>query len=491
MSLGDTDLFFGDQSPLRRAEQFGGPAYEPRPEQFAMAHRVAQALDSAEQVCIEAPTGIGKTFAYLVPALYHARSTGQPVIISTHTINLQEQILRKDIPLLSKLFGTEIHCRIAKGRSNYLCKNRLNQLIKDSSPPLPGSWLAELLKWSSETTTGDREEFPPAASNQGFWNEVACDSLNCIGPLCPHYRRDCYHAIARRALSEAEIIVANHAFLFNALSREGESSPLPEYSALILDEGHTIPEIASAQLGIHPNTWELRRHLAHLSRESRQGGLLDGTEASEARSQVNSLVSALALLQPQLVEQIRQLSGSSLLRLREPSPQNDGFSEPIRQLSGTLWRLAKSLDAQQPERATALLNCADELSEMAEQLESFFQAGNPDWAFWFELRGRQENEVSFEGVPIDPAPLLRKLLMPEEAEPRPLVITSATLNVNGSMDFFLNRIGFPDARTMTLTSPFDFQEQVTLYLPIMPAPNAPEYEDALDRALRHYLELTQ
>ena len=492
MSLGDTDLFFGDQSPLRRAEQFGGPAYEPRPEQFAMAHRVAQALDSVEPVCIEAPTGIGKTFAYLVPALFHARETGKPVIVSTHTINLQEQILRKDVPLLAKIFGTTIHCRIAKGRSNYLCKNRFSQVVKQSSPPLPGSWLEELLKWSSETATGDREEFSPAASNQGFWSEVACDALNCLGALCPHYRKDCYHAIARRAFSEAEILVANHAFLFNALSRDGgESATLPDYSALILDEGHTIPEIAAAQLGIHPNTSELRRHLARLSRESRPGGLLDGAEATEARSQVNSLLSALTLLQPQLVERIRQLSGSSLLRLREPSPQNDGFSEPLRLLAGSLWRLAKGLDVQQSDRAASLQNCADELNEMAEQLERFFQAGNPDWAFWFELRGRLENEVSFEGVPIDPAPLLRKLLVPEEANPRPLVITSATLNVNGSMDFFLNRIGLPEARTMTLPSPFDFQKQVTLYLPQMPAPNDPEYEDALDDALRHYLSLTR
>ena len=490
MSLGDTDLFFGDQSPLRDAEHFGGPAYEPRPEQFMMAHRVARALEAGDQICIEAPTGIGKTFAYLVPALYHSRATGKPVVISTHTINLQEQILRKDVPLLAKLFGREIRCRIAKGRSNYLCQCRVNQLVRQSSPPLPGSWLAQLLKWSDTTATGDREEFPPAASNQGYWSEVACDSMNCQGPLCPHCRRDCYHTIARRALAEAEIIVANHAFLFNALSREGEASPLPEFSALILDEGHTIPEIAAAQLGIHPNTWELRRRLAHLSRESRAGGVLDGAEAADAREKIESFSSALTLLQPRLAEQIRQLGGS-LLRLREPSPQSDGFSAPISQLADTLWRLSKSLEVTQPERAATLKSNSEELNELARQLSLFFRMEAPGWAYWLELRGRTESEVAFEAVPVDPAPLLRKLLRPEGDAPPPLVITSATLAVNGSMEYFLNRIGLPEAQTMLLTSPFDFQKQVTLHLPPMPAPNAPEYEEALERELRHYLDLTQ
>ena len=456
-----------------------------------MAHRVAQALEGGEQVCIEAPTGIGKTFAYLVPALYHSQTTGKPVIISTHTINLQEQILRKDVPLLAKLLGQIINCRIAKGRSNYLCQYRVNQLVRQSSPPLPNSWLAKLLKWSDMTTTGDREEFPAAASNQGFWSEVACDSLNCQGPLCPHYRRDCYHTIARRALADAQIIVANHAFLFNALARDGDSSTLPEFSALILDEGHTIPEIAAAQLGIHPSTWELRRFLAHLASETRMGGLLDGADATEVRDKIQTFSSALTLLQPNLTEQIRQLGSGSLLRLREPSPQSDGFTDPLSQLGSSLWRLAQHVEIHQPERASALKNSADEANELARQLGMFFRLEEPDWAYWFELRGRTENEVAFEAIPVDPAPLLRKLLLPEDGESLPLVITSATLSINGSMEYYLSRIGLPEAQTMILSSPFDYMNQVTLYLPVMPPPNDPGYEDSLENELRRYIDLTQ
>ena len=462
-----------------------------------MAHRVAHALDYAEQVCIEAPTGIGKTFAYLVPAIYHAQSTGKPVLVSTHTINLQEQILRKDIPLLSKLLDRPLKCRIAKGRSNYLCKSRLNQLVRQSTLPLPGSWLAALLKWSETTATGDREEFSLAADNQGFWSEVACDNLNCLGKLCPHYRKDCYHALARRALAEAEIIVANHAFLFTVLAHaDGEASALPEFSALILDEGHTIPDIAAAQLGSHPGTWELRRLLSHLAHENRRGGILEPPDAADARERINSLLTGLTALQPKLAEQIRQLApqGGGLLRLHEPSPQNDGFSEPLNQLAGALWRLAQSCDLTQPERAAALQSASSEIQEFADQIQRFFQMADPRQAYWFELRGRHESEVSFEAVPVDPAPQLRQILLPprEEGEtPLPLIITSATLTVNGSMDFFLNRIGLPDAQTLVLSSPFDFERQVTLYLPPMPSPQDPRYEDALEQALRHYLDLTQ
>ncbi len=461
-----------------------------------MAHRVAQALDQAEQVCIEAPTGIGKTFAYLVPALYHAQRTGKPVLVSTHTINLQEQILRKDIPLLAKLVGHPIQCRIAKGRSNYLCKTRLNQLVRQSTLPLPGSWLAALIKWADATTTGDREEFPQAANNQGFWNDVACDSINCLGKLCPHYRKDCYHTIARRALAEADIIVANHAFLFTVLGHaDGETSALPEFSAMILDEGHTIPDIAAAQLGFHPGTWEMRRMLSHLAHENRRGGMLEPPDAAEVREQISALLATLTALQPRLVEQIRQLApqGGNLLRMQTPAPQNDGFSEPLNQLAGALWRLAQSCNLAQPERSTALQNASTELQELAEQIANFFQMSDANQAYWFELRGRHESEVSFEAVPVDPAPQLRKILMPanENQAPLPLVITSATLTVNGAMDFFLNRIGLPEAQTLVLTSPFDFAKQVTLYLPAMPSPQDPRYEDALEQALRHYLELTQ
>ena len=463
-----------------------------------MAHRVAQALDSSEQVCIEAPTGIGKTFAYLVPAFFHAQRTGKPVVVSTHTINLQEQILRKDVPLLSSLLGRPIQCRIAKGRSNYLCKTRLNQMLRQSTLPLPGSWLASLMKWADTTKTGDREEFPHAANNQGFWSEVACDNLNCIGKLCPHYRKDCYHTLARRELAEAEIIVANHAFLFTVLGHsDGETSALPDFSALILDEAHTIPDIAAEQLGSHPGTWEMRRLLARLTTESRRGGMLEAPDAADARSQIETLLSSLTTQKPHLVEEIRQLApeGGNLLRMRQPAPQNDGFSEPLGRLAGELWRLAKGSELTDPDRAAALQSASQEVQEYAEQLADFFRMSDPNRAYWFELRGRRESEVDFESVPVDPAPLLRQILMPrregDEQPPRPLVITSATLAVNGSMDFFLNRIGLPEAQTMTLSSPFDYERQVSLYLPQMPGPKDLGYEDALENALRHYLELTQ
>ena len=297
MSLRETEQFFGSQSPLcqpERAEQ--GFVYEPRPQQVAMAVAVAEALDEDENLCVEAPTGVGKTFAYLVPAYYHAVSSGRPVVISTHTINLQEQILGHDVPLLSRLLGVDLKAVVAKGRGNYLCLRRLAQLIDLDQALLPDrsivGEIGMLQRWAMTTATGDRADLTQPVAT-ALWTAVCSESGNCLSQKCIHFRH-CFVARARQEIHQAQIVVANHAFLFSALAMKARSEALgsasageeedgrgllPDYSALVLDEGHTLEECASMHLGQRADTYILRRALNRLYHEERKTGLL-GADAA-------------------------------------------------------------------------------------------------------------------------------------------------------------------------------------------------------------------
>ncbi len=490
MAFSETERFFGPSSPLRRSAEEGGPAYEPRQQQCEMAREVARALDENATLCVEAPTGIGKTFAYLIPAWHHARETGHPVVISTHTINLQEQITRRDVPLLSRLVGEEITCRLAKGRANYLCLHRLHLFRGERAPHLPIKGLPEFLDWADGTESGDRSEAPQTATTMRLWPDLNCERDNCIGKACT-YRHRCFLFRARRALADAQLIVSNHAFLLNALD-EGDSALLPEFSAVVIDEGHTLPDIAAEQLGIHPGTADLRRMLTHLLRENSDGGLLAPPLGKNAAAIAAQLRAALTDYLPRLVDFIHTNAGrnSTTLRLLAPQQEDSTFAAPVGRLAAELKRLRDNCKADDPERADPLGDMASHLQEFATQIAQFFAHQDNTWAHWFELAGRDNRDVRFQAVPVNPAPLLRARLF-ARTEPIPVVVTSATLAIRGTLDYFRSRIGAEHARCLVLDSPFDFQSQVTLHVPDMPMPDEEGFQDALDRQIRHYLALTE
>ena len=262
--LDETNRFFGSESPMHSAS--GGFHYEPRPQQAAMANAVAEAMEGGYNLCVEAPTGIGKTFAYLVPAYYQAKETERPVIISTHTINLQEQIITRDIPLLEKMLGVEINAVVAKGRSNYLCLRRFDNLVNVDQELMAldavGVELKRLQKWAATTESGDRSEMTRGVSSQ-LWGNVCAERGNCLKAKCPFFKR-CFLQKARRAIFSADIIIMNHAKFFSALALSQETNAsdkdaqLPNYSAVVLDEGHTLEDTASSHLGMKAESFELK-----------------------------------------------------------------------------------------------------------------------------------------------------------------------------------------------------------------------------------------
>lgn len=491
MAIAETELFFGDASPLHRAEQFGGPKYEVRPQQVEMALACAAAFDGGTRLCIEAPTGIGKTFAYLVPAYYHAAATGRPVIISTNTINLQEQIIHKDAPLLSKLTNREIDCRIAKGRNNYLCLYRLRQRQKDNAttPPLPGTPEDRLFSWAEETEDGDRNELCVPGLN-AIWGAVNCSRDNCVGAaICP-MKRECFMQRARNALKTAQIIVANHAFLFSALTCD---DLLPPFSGLVLDEAHTMPEIAAAALGIHVNFEDISRHLRKIASEGSSDGCLNDCAGAEITAIARALYTCLGDYTPKMVEYIRQnATGQQEKTLRITARDEAGMqiTVPLRDLGERIDTLARQYENKNPERAKTLEAAAAKLLDFADDLEKFFSAAEPDWAYWLELAGRNGMDVSCNAEPVAPARLLHPMLF-EENDELPVIITSATLAVNGSLSYFKHRIGADTAEERILTTPFDYAQQVTLFMPEMPDPaDSKAYSEAMIRQIRHFLEFT-
>ncbi len=245
-----TEAFFGPDSPLKAAHFHGGRNYEPRPQQAAMARAVAQALTEGRHLCVEAPTGVGKTFAYLVPALYFSLRRGLPTVVSTHTISLQEQIMEKDVPVLRKLLGFPFKVALAKGRGNYVCLRRLHAAVGAHQDYLPGADLPELERvweWSKGTADGSRSDLDFEVSHT-VWEAVYCEPGNCLNQQCPFYRQ-CFLMKARFQLLDANLIVANHALFFSDMAMKRAAAEADAGRAQELKA--VAGQLAEYRLGLH------------------------------------------------------------------------------------------------------------------------------------------------------------------------------------------------------------------------------------------------
>ena len=500
MLLKEVTEFFGENSPLMNADQLDKAFhYEPRPQQVTMAIEIARAMDDEENLCVEAPTGVGKTFAYLVPAVLRAKQTSKPVIISTHTINLQEQIISHDVPMLEGLLKCKIQAVVAKGRANYLCLRRLNNILNTDQELLMFDGVAgeyaRLQKWASNTLSGDRGELPHGISPQ-LWKTVCCERGNCMGKNC-EYHQKCFLRKARRLVQTAEIVIANHAKFFSSLAAEREAmmlrnknsgkkeeeadTILPEYTAVIMDEGHTIEDTASSHLGIATDSFSIRYLLNRLYNPDRKTGLLIEDDYTLARSVVTETRKICDIFFQQLYEWVDKQELNPL-RYNTPGHIKNYLKEPLEKLLQVLASLV--MDGDESDFATELSGIVTELNEQVRVLDTFFEMSEPDYVYWFELdSSRNRLDVSLSAVPIDVAPPLTELLF----QKKPVIVTSATLAVNNDISYFQRRIGCTDARTLILDTPFDYQKQVTLQI----ATNMPEPKNRnayIDEAIAHISE---
>ncbi|MDD3119013.1 MAG: DEAD/DEAH box helicase [Victivallales bacterium] len=293
----NTRAFFRADGPLSRLDS--ARKYEYRPQQEAMAEAAAMALAENHNLCVEAPTGVGKSFAYLVPAIHFAVKESRPVVISTETINLQEQLLDKDIPLLRQVIGVEFKAALAKGRSNYVCLRRLYMAVGERQAEFfpDGPALAEakrITRWL-EGHPGDGSKADiPFNCDGGVWANICCEGGNCRGPKCSFFRQ-CYYWKARRSWDQADIIISNHALFFAdhkmKIAGEVENTLLPPYAALIVDEAHTLEDNAAEHLGLRITQTGFHYFLRRLFNSKGGGGLLlrAGKETLELRETVAEL----------------------------------------------------------------------------------------------------------------------------------------------------------------------------------------------------------
>jgi len=470
------------------------PGYESRPQQLDMAHAVAKAIATQQHLVVEAGTGVGKSFAYLVPAILAATQSRKPngerrrIVISTHTIALQEQLIGKDIPFLNAILPVEFSAVLVKGRSNYISLRRMQGAMEragsqfDSEPMVQ---LKQIRKWSAETGDGSLADldFRPLTE---VWEEVQSEHGNCLGKRCSTYN-DCLYYRARRRVWNADILVVNHAMFFSdlALRREG-ASVLPDYDVAIFDEAHTVEEVAGAHLGISITNAQLVYNYNKLYNDRTQKGILLHHQLKEAQQ----LVVRLRYVTGDFFDSVqhwREQYAKSNGRVRNPLPVEDTISPELNELSRIIRNYAETLKSE--EQQVELRASAERLQGLAITLKAWLKQEMEDAVYWIESTGKDRG-LKLMSSPIDVGPVLRDQLF---AEVPSVILTSATLSV-GQEDFgFLRtRLGLTQAAELKLGSPFNYREQVRLVLADqMPDPSteSAKYDEALiPRIQKHVLE---
>jgi len=466
-----------------------------------MADAVAAAIEKRHHLVVEAGTGVGKSFAYLVPAIL---ATGEypasgdedaprpRVVISTHTISLQEQLLAKDLPLMRSVMPTEFTAVLVKGRRNYLSLRRMNNALSRAaglfSDEEEYEQLRQIAAWSRTTTDGSLSDLPykplPAV-----WEEVASDSANCMGRKCPN-NTACFYYQARRRMSHAQILVVNHALYFTdlALRKEGLGM-LPKHDIAIFDEAHTLESVAGDHLGLRLTNGQVEFTLRRLYNDRTNKGLLARPGYRDAQAEVIDCQHRAQHYFEDIGEWLaRQAGGSG--RVRQPQIVENVLSKGLSKLSRLIRQQAKSI--QKAEERQDFTAAAARLEGMAEGFNEWNTQQMAEAVYWVEAtRARRGQRISLAATPIDIGPILREHLFQKVPT---VIMTSATLATAGKFDFFQSRVGLLQAATLNLGSPFDYQEQAELILlEGMPDPGseAARYETAAIAMIQRYVARTE
>jgi ATP-dependent DNA helicase DinG len=443
----------GEGGPLARHV----PGFSPRAEQQEMAVAVADAIAAQEKLIVEAGTGTGKTFAYLMPVLH----SGRRVIISTGTRHLQDQLFNHDLPRVRDALQVPVNTALLKGRSNYLCHHRLALAAGDAGR-LPAQQQHDLecvRAWSARTGSGDIAGLGEVPEHSPVWLRVTSTQENCLGQECEYFR-DCFVVRARRAAMEADVVVINHHLLFAdmALREEGFGELLPGVDLVIIDEAHQLPEVASLFFGTSLSSHQLLELARDAQVEhSREAG--DMSELPDAALRLDGIVRRLRLA----------LGGQDRRAAWETVERDQKVSESLAELGDMLAQLVDWLQLA-AGRGKGLESCWQRSRVIQERLAVFRQETVSDSIQWFETHRRS---FRLNQTPLDVAPAFSRAL---ELLPETWVFTSATLAVGSGFDHYASRLGLQEARTLKLDSPFDYRKNALLYLPQdMPDPGEAGY----------------
>ncbi|MBI4318886.1 MAG: DEAD/DEAH box helicase family protein [Chloroflexi bacterium] len=502
--------------------QFSG--YEHRPQQTKMMQAVADALNNRQNLIVEAGTGTGKSLAYLLPAVFFAVQNGERVVVSTNTINLQDQLYTKDVPDLQAILPVRFRAALLKGRSNYLCLDRWahmrrqGDLSKDEVLTL-----VKILAWLPSTQTGDVSELSRLGDQDGaVWSKISAANENCAGNQCNYYGKgSCFLYSARRQAESSHVVIVNHALLLSDLSVEGV---LPEYRCLVVDEAHHLEDEATHQLSYAVNQANLTSHLrelSHGSAQDRQSGMLlhlgshfrGSTAPVGVQKDVEALADRLVERSQEAVSTVEQLFAQLAAFLEAHAQDNRGYDIRLRLTPGLRRQPAwEAIELTWENLAVQLGDVADGLGRLFtifSELEThkildydnlmndlrrhhqfFAQALGEIQAIvaipraericWVSADARHD-DITLCSAPLHVGDILEEQLFSKKDS---VILTSATLSTANRFDYIQERLSFRDAKGLLVESPFDHVESTLVYIPMdMPEPEKPYYQRSVQQAI--------
>ena len=524
---------FSAKGILSRSKNF-----EFRPQQQQMAVAVAQALEERRHLAVEAGTGVGKSLAYLIPAILFAKRNKKKAVVSTHTINLQEQLTQKDLPMLQQILPVDFEFTMLKGRANYLCTRRLQRAMQQSGSLFTSSEAEELQRiyeWSKKTTEGTLQDFE-IEPDPKVWAQVCSERGMCSPKICGHQsemvkqNRLCFFQQARSRILAAHVLVLNHTLFFTLLGGmddDVEGGLLFRNDFVVFDEAHTMENVASKHIGVSVSSGQVRFALQRLWNQRTQKGLL-GTyhQFGDARL-VNELTHEaeiffenveMACDEIQQSSKARSFGGGeealarkrdwTELRIRRPELVKDNITLPIQRLREAISELIKK--SEDKEMGQELMEANRRLEELRWGTVTFLEQSGENYVYWVERIGKMHKNLALNAAPIDVAGYLRATLFRNDTS---VVMTSATLSVsnttgktaqirsrdgdsvpvtnNSGLNYFASRVGAEAAALLQVGTPFDYEKQMKFYVVRkMPDPREDSYRPALRHWIEHFVKLT-
>jgi ATP-dependent DNA helicase DinG len=532
---------------LKQVEQIFSPAgilsrspnFEFRPQQQQMAIAVARALQGREHLAVEAGTGVGKSLAYLVPAILYAVEHKKKAVISTHTINLQEQLTQKDLPMLEKVLPVRFSFTMLKGRANYLCTRRLHKAMQQSGNLFTSSEAEELQRiydWSKTTTDGSLSDFE-VEPDPKVWAQVCSERGLCSPKICGYQsefakqNEACFFQRVRHRILSSDVLVLNHTLFFTllgGLEEDIEGGTLFRNDFVVFDEAHQMENVASKHIGLSVSNGQLRYASQRLWNPRTQKGLLATLRRGPDVKLVDELLKAsdeffahVELACDQIQQESKKRSygrGEAAvrqrewteLRIRKTELVKDTVSLPLQRLREGVSECIKL--SEDKELGQELMECNRRLAELREEVALFLSQEAEDYVYWVERSGKGQRIIALNAAPIDVAAYLRRRLFRSDTS---VVMTSATLSVKdvvrtgssatGStqhatrnkdrpatgLNYFARRVGAEAATLLQVGTPFDYERQMKLFVVRkMPDPREEGYRDALIQWVEHFIRQT-
>ncbi|HBI32406.1 MAG TPA: ATP-dependent helicase [Verrucomicrobiales bacterium] len=496
ISLGGGNSF-GDEMRMVFSETgllSKSPDFEYRAEQQQMAGEVAEALQGERSLVVEAGTGVGKSLAYLIPAVEYAIREGKKAVISTHTINLQEQLIGKDLPIVRKLLADPFEAALLKGRGNYLCPMRLRRAMDNGGDLFTSSEQEELMeiwKWAESTRDGTKSDldFEPSLK---VWLQVCSESNICTQRTCGP-RGNCFFQEARKFAQSARVLVVNHSLFFSLLNPEeemleNESGFLVPNDFVIFDEAHTLEGVAAKSLGLRLSQAGLRFDLQRLYHPKTGKGLLKYAQASEAMDCAKKVLDEADEFFENIGLAVSFGDWGRECRVRQPELVENTLAGPLRECWTAIEEVAE--ETEDDTHKGELMEGARRLREMHGGLKMFLDQEDGGSVYWVEKSGYEGTSFTLNAAPVNVADRLRPLLFGPD---KTCITTSATLGTgDDQLSYFRERIGAQHVPAVKIGSPFDYQKQMSIYvMKSMPDPRDDDYEEMLIHWIERVVKKTE